>query len=189
MKRQLVGSRNSIDIRGLVRAGLRSPGDALTAKWHSSLYGEQTGSALATLLDAERLHIVHFNANMPAEVLDLTYTRTAFGGKRAWFVCSKLGCGKRVAILHATSKGLRCRHCTHLAYGSQVEQPYDRSLRAARRVRYRLGGSSNLLEAFPDKPKGMHQTNYASLMLRENQLWRQIQNVAMKKSMQPRRCL
>jgi hypothetical protein len=169
--RQLVGSRNSIDIRGFVRAGLRSPGDMLTLKWQSSHTGPLPGSALVTMLDASRLHVMHYDSDMPAEVLDLDYTPTQFGGRRAWFVCSKLGCGRRVAILHATPKGFRCRHCTHLDYGSQFEQPYDRLLRKMRRIRHRLGGGTNLIEPFSAKPKGMHWKEYDLLIRQERECW------------------
>ena len=171
MKRDLVGSRCSIDIRGLVLAGLRQPGDCLTMKWNSTHHGPLSGSAMVTMLDAERLHIIHFDSDMPAENLDLTYTASAFGGQRAWFLCSKLGCGKRVAVLHATPKGFRCRHCTHLTYACQYEQPKDRTLRRARKIREKLGGSRNLFEPFPKRPKGMHSLNYDGLLKQEMQFW------------------
>jgi DNA-directed RNA polymerase subunit RPC12/RpoP len=126
---------------------------------------------MVTMLDANRLYLVHFDSDIPAEVLDLTYTATPFGGRRAWFVCSRLGCGRRVAILHATPKGFRCRHCSHLVYESQIEQRYDRRLRAVRKIRYQLGGGGNLFEPFPAKPKWMHHTKYLTSTKRENQLW------------------
>jgi hypothetical protein len=170
-RNQLVGSRSSIDIRDFVRAGLCAPGDSLKMKWHSSHTGAQHGSATVTMLDIERLHIVHFESDMPAEILDLTYTATAFGGQRAWFLCSKLGCGKRVAVLHATPKGFRCRHCTHLVYSSQFEQPNDRVLRRARMIRERLGGSRNLFDPFPSRPRGMHSIIYDKLLKQEMQFW------------------
>ncbi len=165
--RQLVGSRNSIDIRKLVRAGLRQPGDSLVMRWHSSHQGPEPDHAVVTMLDPERLHIIHHESGMPEEVLDLTYSATAFGGHRAWFVCSKLGCGKRVAVLHAAFKGFRCRHCSHLAYKSQLEQQYDRVLRKARRARHRVDGDNNILAPFPPKPKGMHWHTYDALARQE----------------------
>lgn len=164
---QFVGSRNSIDIRKLVRAGLRHPGDSLVMRWHSSQQGQIPGHAVVTMLDSKRLQITHHDSDMPEEILDLSYSATAFGGRRAWFVCSKLGCGKRVAVLHAAIKGFRCRHCSHLAYKSQLEQPYDRLLRQARRARHRVGGNDNILLPFPEKPKGMHWCTYDALVQQE----------------------
>lgn len=61
--------------------------------------------------------------------------------------------------------------CTNLAYGSQFEQPYDRLLRSARRIRQRLGGGINLLEAVPAKPTGMHWQTYTRLVKREGDIW------------------
>jgi hypothetical protein len=33
-------------------------------------------------------------------------------------------------------------------------------MRKARKIRYRMGGSGNLIEPFPDKPKNMHWKTY-----------------------------
>ncbi|MDP1524906.1 MAG: hypothetical protein Q8M20_03785 [Rhodocyclaceae bacterium] len=173
-KREVIGSRCSVDIRSLTRAGLRQPGECLTIKWHSSHQGALPGKAMVTMLDAERLHIVHFESDMPEEILDLSYTATAFGGRRAWFQCTKLGCGRRVAVLHTTPEGFRCRHCTHLVYGSPFEQPYDRLLRRMRRIRHRLGGGNNLIESPPVKPKGMHWKRYGELIRTEAEHWQAI---------------
>lgn len=180
-KKQLVGSRNNIDIRKLVRAGLRQPGDYLTMKWHSAQQGFLPGSAMVTMLDANRLHVIHNDSGMPEEILDMTYTATAFGGERAWFICSKLGCGKRVAILHATPTGFRCRHCSHLTYKSQLEQPYDRLLRQARRARHRVGGDNNILAPFPPKPKGMHWRTYDALARQETTLLENVSTASRKR--------
>ena len=53
-----------------------------------------------------------------------------------------------------------CRHCYDLAYRSQGWDRADRLMEKARRIRVRLGGSVNLFELFPWKPKGMHWKTY-----------------------------
>ena len=56
---------------------------------------------------------------------------------------------------------MACRACHDLAYASECESGEDRLRRRARTIRRRLGGSANLLDPFPDKPKGMHRSTYA----------------------------
>jgi hypothetical protein len=40
-----------------------------------------------------------------------------------------------------------------------------RGLMKAQKIRERLGGSADIFDTFPDKPKGMHWTSYAHLRL------------------------
>jgi hypothetical protein len=89
------------------------------------------------------------------------WTHCNYGGKRAWFVCPR-GCGHRVAILYGNST-LACRHCRRLAYDSQQDSGWNRSLRQARTARRRLGGSASLADPLPGKPKGMHWRTYRRL--------------------------
>ncbi len=91
----------------------------------------------------------------------ISWTACNYGGKRAWFVCSR-GCGHRVAILYGNGT-LACRHCRELAYESQQDSGRHRSLRQARTNRMKLGGSANLLEPLPGRPKGMHWSTYRRL--------------------------
>jgi hypothetical protein len=91
----------------------------------------------------------------------ISWTPCHYGGKRAWFVCPG-GCGNRVAILYGESS-LACRNCQELAYVSQRDSGWHRSLRQARTARMRLGGSVSLAEPLPGKPKGMHWRTYRRL--------------------------
>jgi len=95
--------------------------------------------------------------------VSLEWTRCNYGGSRAWFVCPT--CRHRVAILYGGS-AFACRHCRRLAYDSQQDSGWNRSMRQARTVRVRLGGSANLAEPLPRKPKGMHWRTYRRLYLR-----------------------
>src|SRR5262249_17717053 len=78
--------------------------------------------------------------------------------ERPWFTCSVHSnwrhCGRRVAKLFG------CRHCYGLAYESQQESVHQRGLGKAQKIRLKLGGSPNMFEQFPDKPKGMHWKTY-----------------------------
>lgn len=92
----------------------------------------------------------------------LEWTRCYFGGERAWFLCPRPGCGRRVATLWGGAM-FYCRHCYNLAYISQNETAHDRALRKHQAIRMKLGGSGSLADDFPDKPKGMHWRTYNRL--------------------------
>jgi hypothetical protein len=42
-------------------------------------------------------------------------------------------------------------------------------LRRAQKIRQRLGGSANMMEPFPDKPKGIHHDIYTRLFLEHHE--------------------
>ena len=56
-----------------------------------------------------------------------------------------------------------CRHCYRLAYTSQQESAHQRGLWKSQKIRMRLGGSANMRDLFPEKPKGMQRRNYDRL--------------------------
>jgi hypothetical protein len=56
-----------------------------------------------------------------------------------------------------------CRHCYGLAYASQFESAFRRDIAKAMKIRMRLGGSPNLFDPFPQKPKGLHKSTYERL--------------------------
>jgi hypothetical protein len=53
-----------------------------------------------------------------------------------------------------------------LSYASQQQTTLHRRLEQARKIRMRLGGSADLLEPFPAKPKGMHRRAFRRLRAR-----------------------
>ena len=97
------------------------------------------------------------------EPVPLSWTACNFGGERPWFICPGAGCGRRVAVLYGPGRYFLCRHCYDLVYGSQREDKTQRALRRAQKIRKRLEGSANMMEPFPDKPKGMHWKTYERL--------------------------
>jgi len=97
----------------------------------------------------------------------LSYTSCNYGGRRPWFICpgvkNSVPCQRRVAKLYAAGSYLLCRHCYNLAYDSQREALRHRLLYKAQGIRRRLGGSVDMGEPFPWKPKGMHWKTYERL--------------------------
>jgi hypothetical protein len=92
----------------------------------------------------------------------LVWTRCHLGGARPWFRCRQ-NCGRRVAKLYLRGHVFACRQCCGLAYASQSENPRYRAISRVQKLRMRLGGSANLLEPFPKKPRGMHRLTYYRL--------------------------
>jgi hypothetical protein len=97
----------------------------------------------------------------------IDWTPCRFGGERPWFVCSVASngvyCGRRVTKLYGAGRLFACRHCYRLGYTSQQDSAHQRGLWKSQKIRMRLGGSSSMLDEFPDKPKGMHWRNYHHL--------------------------
>lgn len=108
----------------------------------------------------------------------LQWTSCRFGGERPWFACSVSAngvyCGRRVTKLYGAGRLFACRHCCRLAYASQQESDHQRGLGKSQKIRRRLGGRANMLEAFPDKPKGMHWRTY--------ERWRRVHEAAEERS-------
>jgi hypothetical protein len=97
----------------------------------------------------------------------VVWTPCRFGGDRPWFICSGYAngtyCGRQVTKLYHAGRLFACRQCSRLAYASQQESAHERGLLKAQRIRMRLGGTANMLDDFPQKPKGMHGRTYERL--------------------------
>ena len=95
------------------------------------------------------------------ETLRLTYAPWNFGGRRAYLLCD---CGRRVGKLYSPpGQPWRCRHCYDLTYRARQVSSRDRLLMRAQKIRQDLGGTANMLDDFPAKPKGMHWKRYNRL--------------------------
>ena len=161
----------SIDVRRWHREGRLSTGQYFSCSW--SFGGEPSGSISvrtgpnAVFLTYRVRSYEDAQWKSIEQRVPITWTECHLGGRRPWFVCSVYSggryCGRRVAVLYGAGELFACRRCYGLAYASQREALRLRGLGKARKIRMRLGGSPNMGEAFPDKPKGMHWRTYHRL--------------------------
>jgi hypothetical protein len=97
----------------------------------------------------------------------IAWTTCRFGGERPWFMCSVAAngvyCGRLATKLYGAGRLFACRHCYRLAYASQQESSHQRGLGKSQKIRMQLGGSPNMLEEFPDKPKSPDLTGQMKL--------------------------
>ena len=157
----------SIDVRRWNREGLLVPGSAFGWQW------SRNGEVVALIqirAESGRVILTYRHRQNGGEWKDESYpvqldwTPCNFGGKRPWFLCPAVGCGKRrVAILYGGSI-FACRHCHQLAYPSQRETYDDRAARRADKIRERLGWEQGILNPKGwQKPKGMHWRTFERL--------------------------
>jgi len=70
-------------------------------------------------------------------------------------------CGRRAAKLFQNRTAIfACRSCQGLLYAGQLVRPVFHKLRMAQNVRERLGGSLDIFDPFPPRPRYMHQKTY-----------------------------
>lgn len=154
-----------LDVRELNKAGLLSPGNAFTWQWvrHRAIAAE---IGVETDQDRVQLHYSHADPGGCSQserlTIYLTHTPCHLGGKRPWFLCPVVGCGKRVAILYGAGV-FACRSCHSLAYPSQREERYARARRKAQRIRQKLGWDGGIISKRGGKPKGMHWATFRRL--------------------------
>jgi hypothetical protein len=163
-KKTTTGECHSVDVRYLHREGLLESGHSFSLRW--SRAGRQTGSIGGVAYSDRVIFFYRHRRGVSGEWEDiketvvLDWTPCNLGGERPWFICPGAGCGRRVAILYGPGKYFLCRHCYDLVYESQRENAMYRALHKAQSIRKRLGGSANMMEPFPEKPKGMHWKTY-----------------------------
>jgi len=162
---------HSLNVRDIHRDGLLKLGGSFSLRWSR---GERETGSIRGSVYRDRVVLSYRYHNRKSgewenveEAVPLNWTPCNFGGERPWFLCpgvvNGVGCGRRVAILYGPGKWFLCRHCYDLRYESQREEKKDRALRRAQKIRMRLGGSANMLEPFPERPKGMHHDTYMRL--------------------------
>ena len=163
----------ALDVRSINRAGRLTPGSWFTWQWTRN---GQITSSIQLRVETDGVVLDYRNRsghNNGGEwesmryAVALDWTPCGFGGKRAWWRCPVVGCGRRVAVLHG-GRVFACRQCNRLAYASQREADDDRATRRADKLRNRLGWVPGILNGDGDKPKGMHWRTYWRLYGQHN---------------------
>ncbi|MGE0044902.1 MAG: hypothetical protein AB7J28_01735 [Hyphomonadaceae bacterium] len=133
--------RWSIGEREIARIGVRGAEDGLRL-----VYAVGTGEARQHVDDRVRV----------------LWRPCRFGGVRPFFTCP--GCGRMILNLHLTNGRFRCRTCARLTYATRRERARDRHLRAANRLRRKLGGEAGCQSLFGQRPKGMRVRTYERIV-------------------------
>lgn len=184
--KDLADDTYSLDINMLHRDGALQP--SRLSHWQWTRDGEPVGSIGVKAGSDAHLVILRYRVcsgggewERVEQPTRITWTACHYGGRRPWFLCPTLGCGRRVGKLYAGGLYFLCRQCCGLAYASQREDVAGRALLKAQKVRHRLGGSTDLGDPFPSKPKRMHRTTYWRLlntaMDAEERSWRVVGGV------------
>jgi len=170
-KKTTTSECHSVDVRYLHCNGLLKPRSWFSLRW--SRAGRETGSIRGVVSGddrPERVTLLYRHRGGLGgewedvrEPVELAWTLCNFGGERPWFICPGAGCGRRVAVLYGPGRYFLCRHCYDLVYQSQRDNEIYRALHRAQDIRQQLGGSANMTEPFPEKPKGMHWRTYERL--------------------------
>jgi hypothetical protein len=169
-KKTTTSECHSVDVRYLYRNGLLKPGGWYSFCW--SRAGREMGSIWGVVSGDGRQQVTllyRYRRGLGGEWEDvretvpLSWTPCNFGGERPWFICPRADCGRRVAVLYGPGRYFLCRPCYDLTYRSRRDNKMYRALHRAQKIRGQLGGSANMTEPFPEKPKGMHWSSYDRL--------------------------
>lgn len=168
--RATVEASRSIDVNRLHREGCLRDGWA--GNWQWTRDGERV-AWINLRADGERLRLTYrvriggIDWEDVAETVRIVRVACRFGAARPYFICpgvvNGITCGRRVAKLHGAGRYFLCRHCYRLGHASQIEEPWDRALRRANKIRRRLGGEAGMAAPFPPRPKRMWQQTYQRL--------------------------
>ena len=166
-----------LDVNQLSEKGCLRPGCSSTCRW---IVGNEVVS-INLRAETERLHLRYTvrardgGCEEMAETIPIVHLSWRFGGSRSYFICPGPGdgtyCGRRIIKLHLSRRYFLCRDCNRLTYASQYEQPWERALRRASRLKQRLGINIGITEPLPDKPRGMWVRTYGYLLNEISRYW------------------
>jgi hypothetical protein len=153
-----------LDVKGLARDGLLTGTGTIT--WSR---GERVTGGITVSGDGVSITLSYkIDGQEFVERVSLDKTAVHLGGYRSWFLCP--GCDRRIAVLYGGAR-FRCRNCLDLRYVSQRECKRHRAISKIQRVRIKLGGTRNLIQKPPPRPRYMHHRTYQRLIREETEAW------------------
>ena len=162
-RRKTLEECHVLNVRDLKNQNLLRQGSSGSLSWLRA--GEKIGS-VSFRYDEPWLILLYTYADRDAsrssstESILVEWTPCNYGGSRPWLGCP--ACGRRVVALALHRTRFLCRQCHKLPYKSQMEARIDRVIRRARRIRKKVGASSDeLSEPLWDRPKGMHEKTFS----------------------------
>lgn len=150
-----------LSIRHLDKDGFLSAGRVHSLSWTQSGRLVRTVSFQYIWSTPPYLNLIFFCGNREIQQrVMLDRTACNYGNWRKWFLCQ---CGRRAAFLFDADSAFVCRQCLGLSYAVQLEPARCRPLLKAQTIRVKLGGSANMTDPFPEKPRYMHWRTYERL--------------------------
>ena len=157
-----------IDIRWMKRQNGLIPGTNGTLSWSS--HGNKRGAVDFEV--TENCLILKYRHGEQSgvwedveQVIFFDQTPCNYGGHRKWFLCSQ--CEQRVEILYGlngSNKYFLCRDCHGLTYTSCNIHPTKRLFNKANKLKQKIGVEPGIMDAIPEKPKGMHWATYHGIV-------------------------
>ncbi len=155
-----------VDIRWLRKEGRLCAGGLGSINW--SCGGEPSGS-VRYRIDGDTFTLDYIVREPGAEdwesiklPVHLATTPCRYGGKRYYFLCPGLGCGRRCEVLYSAGLYFVCRKCAGLIYDSQKGSKLDQIIEAKHKLGERIFEHYEYGEGW-GKKKGMHWKTFNRL--------------------------
>ena len=155
----IVEGRRSFSVFQLRRSGALSPGSIRPWFWRSVPTGKITRMAVLKVTASEMQVLFQHGGRWQKNVSSLCVRPAASEALARGFAAR----AAHVLPYSSTLAGDYCQRCLGLAYSCQQVTRRWRAIERAQAIRMRLGGSANVLEPFPARPRYMRRKRYECL--------------------------
>ena len=157
-------STTKLSMPELRKCGALRPGVHVIRRWGR---GGACSSSIEVHAERDGVHLIYsvsMEDGVPRRVeerVSLERRPCRFGGTRAFFLCPR--CARAALNLYLHEGRVLCRCCSRLTYSTRRERERHRHLRAANKLRWRLGGEAGAINTVPSRPRGMWARTYQRL--------------------------